>query len=87
MSDDWKPVITAASWFSRADLERAIDEQVGICVADLREQLADDPDLSAGECALLLARAEPLIRQQTRDNLEKIWRQLCLEADASATIH
>ena len=81
----WIPVFDASS--TRADVDAAIEEWVGVALADVHAQLAAMP-VTDGERRQMAAQVEPIVRSQTRAALEAGWQQLQVDAaSAGGTIH
>jgi hypothetical protein len=59
-----------------AALPAIIEQQTHIALEALSEALAADASSSPQERAVMLARAEPLIYEQTRHTIETAWRRL-----------
>ena len=56
---------------SDAEFDRVVEDRVRECLAELREQIDDNPELTAAQRAFALTKAEPLIRTQVRADLTK----------------
>lgn len=65
----WKKLFSAG--VSDAEFDRVVEDRVRECLAELREQLDDDPELTGAQRGFVLTKAEALIRTQVRAELTK----------------
>jgi hypothetical protein len=84
--EDWAPVLTVDT--TAAELETIIVRMTAAYIAEFRQQLENDPDLTPAGVAYAVAKATPLIANQTRGALLSGWYRLQAEAGgAPAHLH